>query len=51
MTDRTLPELPSLRWLACDGLYRKAAAAIETRYRDADVRLDISDVEAEWREY
>jgi len=51
MTDRTLPELPSLRWLACDGLYRKAAAAIESRYRDADVRLDISDVEAEWREY
>jgi hypothetical protein len=51
MTDRTLPELPSLRWLACEGLYRRAAAAIETRYRDADVRLDISDVEAEWREY
>jgi hypothetical protein len=51
MTDRTLPELPALRWLACAGLYRRAAAAIETRYRDADVRLDISDVEAEWREY
>ena len=51
MNDRTLPELPSLRWLACGGLYRKAAAAIESRYRDADVRLDISDVEAEWREY
>lgn len=51
MNDRTLPELPALRWLSCDGLYRKAAAAIETRYRDADVRLDISDVEAEWREY
>jgi len=51
MNDRTLPELPALRWLSCDGLYRKAATAIESRYRDADVRLDISDVEAEWREY
>ncbi len=49
--DHTLPDLPALRWLVCDGVYRKAAAAIEARYRDADVRLDITGVEPEWREY
>ena len=47
----TLPDLPSLRWLVCDGLYRKAAQAIESRYRDADVRLDLTSIESEWREF
>jgi hypothetical protein len=48
---RTLPDLPSLRWLVHHGLYRRAAAAIEARYRDTDVRVDISEVEPEWREF
>ncbi|HEX5201081.1 hypothetical protein ACFQS1_23625 [Paractinoplanes rhizophilus] len=51
LTARTLPDLPSLSWLVCDGLYRKAAAGIEARYRDADVRVDITGVENEWREF
>jgi hypothetical protein len=48
---RTLPDLPSLRWLVHHGQYRRAAAAIEARYRDTDVRVDISEVEPEWREF
>ena len=51
VNERTLPELPALSWLSCDGLYRKAAAAIEARYRDQDVRVDIAGIENEWREF
>jgi hypothetical protein len=48
---RNLPDLPALSWLSCSGIYRRAAAALEARFRDAEVRVDLSELEPEWREF